>query len=154
MTRVAFYHLERSSLEQALPQLLEKTVNSGKRALVLAGSEDRVEALNAHLWTYHQDSWLPHGSNKDGDPLEQSIWLSVTDENSNNAEFLFLTDGVESTQIDDFERCFILFDGTVEAAVFAARSGWKKYKDAGYELTYWQQSTSGSWEKKQRHDGG
>ena len=154
MIRVAFYHLERSSLERALPQLLEKTINSGKRALVLAGSEDRVEALNALLWTYHQDSWLPHGSNSDGNPLEQPIWLSVKDENSNNAEFLFLTDGAGSTQIDNFERCFILFDGTVSAAVLAARSGWKKLKDAGYELTYWQQSTSGSWEENKGTMGG
>ena len=150
MTRVAFYHLERSSLEQALPNLLEKTINLGKRALVLAGSEDRVEALNAHLWTYQQGSWLPHGSNKDGDPLEQSIWLSVKDENSNNAEFLFLRDGTGSTQMDNFERCFVLFDGTIETAVFDARRDWKKYTDAGYELTYWQQSSSGSWEKKAR----
>ena len=147
MTHVSFYHLERSSLEQALPQLLEKTLDSGKRALVLAGSEERVEALNAHLWTYNQDSWLPHGSNKDGDPLDQPIWLSVKDENSNNADFLFLTDGAESTQLEHFERCFVLFDGTVEAAVLAARTGWKKYTDAGYELIYWQQSVSGSWEK-------
>ena len=147
MPLVAFYHLERTSLEKALPQLLEKTVNLGKRALVLAGSEERVDVLNAHLWTYHQDSWLPHGGNKDGDPLEQPIWLSVKDENSNNADFLFLTDGAESMQMDVFERCFVIFNGTVEAAVIAARRGWKKYNEAGYELTYWQQSTSGSWEK-------
>ncbi|MBM08355.1 MAG: DNA polymerase III subunit chi [Magnetovibrio sp.] len=148
MTAISFYHLERSSLEQVLPQLLEKTLYLDKRALVLSGSEERVEALNAHLWTYDQDSWLPHGSDKDGDPVDQPIWLSVDEDNLNNAEFLFLTDGAEARSIGQFERCFDIFDGTVEISLLAARERWKRYKDAEYELTYWQQSTVGKWEEK------
>ncbi len=148
MTAIAFYHLERSSLEQVLPQLLEKTLGLDKRALVLSGSEVRVEALNAHLWTYDQNSWLPHGSIKDGDPIDQPIWLSVEDKNVNNADFLFLTDGAESNSIREFERCFDIFDGTIEVTLLAARERWKRYKASGYELTYWQQSAAGKWEEK------
>lgn len=148
MTDIAFYHLERSTLEEALPKLLEKTLATGKRALVLAGSENRVEALTDRLWTYDQDSWLPHGSIKDGNPSEQPIWLSVNDSNLNGATFLFLTDGAVSAEVESYERCFELFDGNDESAVNAARERWTSYKDAGHQLTYWQQNARGGWEKK------
>ena len=148
MTEIAFYHLEKSPLERALPRLLEKTLQSGKRAVVLAGSEARVEALNADLWTYHPDSWLPHGSAREGNAADQPIWLTARDENPNGAQYLFLTDGATSAAVGAFERCFELFDGNDTGAVAAARERWKRYKEAGHALTYWQQTANGGWEKK------
>ncbi len=148
MTEIAFYHLTRSPLEAVLPKLLERTQAAGKRALILAGSAERVEALNAHLWSYDQNSWLPHGSAKDGNGPEQPIWLTETDENPNGAEFLFLTDGMAAADPGNFERCFDLFDGHDEQAVAAARTRWRALKEAGHELTYWQQNEQGKWEEK------
>ncbi len=149
MTEIAFYHLERSTLEQALPKLLEKTLDAGKRALVVAGSDQRVEALAGHLWTYQQNAWLPHGTAQDGAPEDQPVWLATSDDNPNNAEFLFLTDGATSGNVAGFERCFELFDGRDDNAVTAARSRWKDYADAGHDLTYWRQGETGGWQKKE-----
>ena len=148
MTEVAFYHLQHSPLEKALPKLLEKTLEAGKRAVVMAGSEARVEALNGVLWTYDQDSWLPHGSPRDGNADAQPVWLTTDDENPNGARFLFLTDGATSEHVGDYERCFELFDGNDSAAVEAARGRWSGYKDAGHTLAYWQQNEAGRWEEK------
>ena len=153
MTEVAFYHLESSPLERVLPKLLEKTLEAGKRALVLAGSGPRIEALNGLLWTYHQDAWLPHGSAADGAPEDQPVWLAAADDadadgNPNGAQFLFLTDGATSARVGDFERCFELFDGRDEAALAAARDRWQQYKDAGHALTYWRQTDAGGWQKQ------
>lgn len=149
MTEIAFYHLETAPLERALPKLLEKTLAAGKRALVMAGSDERIETLNGQLWTYDQGSWLPHGSARDGDPQDQPVWLATDDDNPNGAEFLFLTDGATSEKVAEFERCFEVFDGRDAAAVDAARGRWKAYSDAGHDLTYWHQSESGGWEKKE-----
>ncbi len=99
MTDIAFYHLQKSPLEAVLPKLLEKTLAAGKRALVLASSNERVEALAAHLWTYDPDAWLPHGTAQDGSPEEQPIWLTDRDDNPNGAAFLFLTDGADTGRI-------------------------------------------------------
>ncbi len=153
MTEIAFYHLESSPLERVLPKLLERTLEAGKRALVLAGSEARVESLNGLLWTYHQDAWLPHGSAADGDAAEQPVWLAAADAadaagNPNGAQFLFLTDGATSDRVADFERCFELFDGRDAAAIEAARGRWKAYQAAGHALTYWRQNDSGGWQKQ------
>ena len=128
--------------------LLEKTLEAGKRALVLAGSEERVEALAGLLWTYAQGAWLPHGTERDGAPEDQPVWLATADENANAAQFLFLTDGATSDRVAEFERCFELFDGKDPDTVEAARLRWKAYGDGGHDLTYWRQTEAGGWEKK------
>lgn len=147
MTEIRFYHLTRKRLEQALPELLEKTLERGLRAVVLAGSDDRVEDLTNHLWTYKPEGFLPHGSAKDGHADRQPIWLTTMDERPNNATFLFLTDGTQTSRVEEYERICDIFDGNDDEAVAAARKRWGVYKSAGHHLSYWQQSDKG-WEDK------
>lgn len=146
--RVDFYHLQTSPLERALPALLERVLQSGKRAVVMAASEDRIEALNNHLWIYNPNSWLAHGSAKDGFPEAQPIWLTVKEENPNGASILVLTDGMSAGFQSSFERCLDLFDGTMDEAVAQARQRWSKAKGEGHELHYWQQTSAGGWSEK------
>ena len=148
MTDIGFYHLTRSSLVQALPRLLEKVFASGARAVVMTGSEERSGALNAILWTYDQNAFLPHGTARDGNAQDQPIWITHEDENPNGASILVLTDGAVSARIGEFARCLEMFDGNDEEAVQAARARWKSYAAAGHGLTYWQQAPSGRWEAK------
>jgi DNA polymerase-3 subunit chi len=148
MTDIGFYHLTRTPLERALPRLLEKVVESGARAVVIAGSTDRVEALNAVLWTYEQGSFLPHGCARDGEADAQPIWLTTEDENPNGSTVLVLTDGAKSDAVANFERCLEMFDGNDPNAVAAARERWRVYKADGHALTYWQQNARAGWERK------
>jgi DNA polymerase-3 subunit chi len=114
----------------------------------MAGSADRVEYLNQHLWTYGDRSFLPHGSARDGESAMQPIWLTAEEENPNGAEVLFLTDGAEHAQPGGFRLVCELFDGRDPEAVEAARARWRGYRAAGHEVTYWQQTDRGGWEKK------
>jgi len=148
MTEVRFYHLTTAPLERALPQLLEKTLQRSKRALVLASSEERVEALASHLWTYDDRSFLPHGTRVDGHAHDQPIWLATDPANPNGAHYLFLTDGARVESVDGFELCALLFDGGDPQAVAAAREDWRRLKAAGHQLTYWQQDEAGRWHRK------
>lgn len=147
MTEIGFYHLTRSGLDQALPQLLTKTMQAGKRALVVLGSDQRMSALDDLLWTFEKPSWLAHGTIKATSPADQPILLSTDDNNLNQATFLFLADGGTSENVGDYERCFEIFDGHNDEVVAAARERWKTYKDAGHTLAYWQQTDRG-WENK------
>lgn len=147
MTEVGFYHLTVTPLERALPKLLEKTLEAGKRAVVRTGTEERAQALNGLLWTYEDRSWLPHGTAKEGHAEYQPVWLTADEDTPNRPDFLFLTDGAEAADISAFERVFDLFDGRDDTAVAAARDRWKAGKDAGHALTYWRQTDSGGWEK-------
>ena len=148
MTEVRFYHMTRTSLDQALPQMLEKTLERGQRAVVRAGSEARVESLSARLWTYNDRAFLPHGTVKDGRAERQPVWLTVEDEAPNGAEVLFLTDGAESEKVGDYALCAVLFDGGDQDALAQARAQWKTLKDAAYQVTYWQQDDNGRWGQK------
>jgi len=145
--RVDFYHLQASPVERALPQLLERVMQSGARAVVMAASEDRIEALANLLWTYNPNSWLPHGTAKDGSAAAQPIWLTDREENPNGARMLVLTDGMASSRMAEFERCLDLFDGNSDEATAAARARWSEAKAAGHELHYWQQTETG-WQEK------
>lgn len=148
MTQVGFYHLLHWPLERALPKLLEKALEQGHRAIVLAASKDRVEDLNGVLWTYEERSWLPHGSAGDGEPAEQPIFLTSEDENPNGADVLVSVDGRAPASTEGFTRVIDMFDGRNEAMLAAARQRWRGYLDQGFELTYWQQTEAGGWEKK------
>lgn len=149
LSEVGFYHLVSSPLERALPRLLEKVLASGHRAVLLAGSEERVEYLNGLLWTYEQRSWLPHGSFRDGNAEMQPVYLTLAEENPNGADVLLCVDGIQANFVDRFDRVLDMFDGRSEAGVAAARERWRAYKAAGHALTYWLQTDSGGWERKQ-----
>ena len=153
MVEIWFYHLQSTALERALPALLEKTLQRGKRAVVMSGSKERVEALNSLLWTYRDDSFLPHGTARDGSAADQPVWLTEQDENPNAADFLFLTDRSMSDAVGDFERVILLFDDRDTAAVTDARGHWKRFQEADFTLSYWQQ-TRGGWTKKAEHQPG
>ena len=147
-TEVFFYHLEHRSLESVLPELLERTLQRGWRAVVQCGGQVRVEALNTHLWTYADDSFLPHGTSRDGAPDRQPIYLTHGSDNPNGAQVRFLTDGVAFPDLAGYTRAVFLFDGRSDEALQTARQQWKAVKAAGLDATYWQQSEAGRWEKK------
>ncbi|MGH1418480.1 MAG: DNA polymerase III subunit chi [Hyphomicrobiaceae bacterium] len=149
-TEVLFYHLERQPLEEVLPSLLEKTIERGWRAVVQCGSPERLEALDLSLWTYRDDSFLPHAiSGQAGvNSEDQPILLTSENEAPNGAGIRFLVDGAEAESFAGFSRIVYLFDGADEAAIANARQEWRAAKDAGCSVTYWQQSSQGGWQKK------
>jgi DNA polymerase III subunit chi len=148
VTEVYFYHLERRTLEEVLPTLLERSLERGWRAAVQAASEERVEALDTLLWTYREESFLPHGTRRDGKPEQQPVFLTSTEENPNSATVRFLVDGAEVADVTAYARVVYLFDGRDGSAVEKARAQWKLARDAGCDVTYWQQSPEGAWQKK------
>lgn len=145
---VWFYHLERTSLDQALPELLGKTLAKGWRALVRAGSGERLEHLDSWLWSYRDDSFLPHGVEGEPDAARQPILLTTQAHNTNAAQALFLIDGAEPGGLEDYSRCLVLFDGKDDDQLALARTQWSALKAGGAALSYWRQGANGGWEKQ------
>ena len=148
MTEIRFYHLQTQSQMAALPQLLAKAAERGMRAVLKLQDEDQVEKMNEALWSFAPDSFLPHGSKKEGNAPRQPIWLTTEDENPNGARVLFLGQGAQSAMQSDFDLCCEMLDGQDEDAIVAARGRWKSYKESGFTVTYWQQNPRGGWEQK------
>ena len=149
MTEILFYHLERRSLDEVLPGLIEKTLERGWRALIRTDSAERADAIDTRLWTY-SDGFLPHAQAGDGDPARQPVLITVEEGNPNNANVLFLVGGVAPPAWDGaaFTRIVLIFDGRDPAAVETARAAWKDAKAAGHDVTYWKESPTGKWEKQ------
>jgi DNA polymerase-3 subunit chi len=145
---VWFYHLERTPLDQALPELLEKTLQRGWRALVRSPEPDRIDHLDGWLWSYRDDSFLPHGMADEPGAERQPVLLTTNVQNANRAQALFLLDGAPPQDLDGYERCVILFDGRDEDALQAARARWRDLKREGRPVSYWKQSEQGRWEKQ------
>lgn len=148
MSEVLFYHLERQSLEALLANLLEKTLERGWRAVVEAPSRERIEALDAHLWTYRDDSFLPHGLDDGPHADSQPILLTTGEGAANAAEVRFIIDGADPRQLEAHQRAVLIFDGRDDEAVALARRRWKELKASSHALTYWQQDEQGRWVKK------
>ncbi|HZP07900.1 DNA polymerase III subunit chi [Methyloceanibacter sp.] len=147
-TEIYFYHLEQRSLDDVLPNLLERSLERGWRAVVQAASEERIEALNTLLWTYREESFLPHGTAREGKPEAHPVYLTTGEDNPNGARVRFLVDGAALADASGYDRVVFIFDGRDDAAVAKAREDWQAAKARGYAVSYWQQDDAGRWQKK------
>ncbi|KAB1072632.1 DNA polymerase III subunit chi [Methylobacterium planeticum] len=149
MTEILFYHMQRQPLEKVLPNLLERSLERQWRAAIQAASEERLQALDDHLWTYSDDSFLPHGTDRDTDAPTQPVVLTLRDANPNAASIRFLVEGADlPPDAGSYARICILFDGTDQEALLRAREQWREAKEGGHAVAYWQQDESGRWQKK------
>jgi DNA polymerase III subunit chi len=145
---VLFYHLQGQSLEQTLPQLLERTLQRGWRAVVRASSTERLKALDDHLWTYAEDSFLPHGLAEDAQAQAFPVVLTLSDQRLNEADVAFAVDGASLPIDGGWARAVLIFDGGDPDALASARQQWRDVKARGLPATYWQQTPEGRWEQK------
>lgn len=148
MTEFLFYHLRRQRTEDVLPALLEKALERGWRVVVQCAAEERLDALDAHLWTFRDDSFLPHGTFREATAADQPVLLTVQDHNPNAAAVRVLIDGAAPPEnAEDYHRVVLLFDGDDEEAVAAARRRWQAAKARGFAVTYWQADGDGRWRR-------
>jgi DNA polymerase-3 subunit chi len=150
MTEVLFYHLQNMSIESVLPSLLEKSLERGWRVVVQSTSPERTDALDAHLWTYSDDSFLPHATWRAGDAQDQPIILSVEEGNPNRANVRFLIDNAAlPADTESYDRVVLVFNGEDGDALAAARDAWKSCKSRGFGATYWQADERGRWQRRE-----
>ena len=149
VTEILFYHLQQQPLEAVLPNLVERSLERQWRAAIQAASEERLQALDDGLWTYSDDSFLPHGTDRDADAASQPVVLTLKDTNPNTASIRFLVEGADlPPDAESYARICVLFDGTDQDALLRAREQWRQAKAAGHTIAYWQQDEDGRWQKK------
>ncbi|MDI9847192.1 DNA polymerase III subunit chi [Rhodoblastus sp. 17X3] len=150
MAEFWFYQLQKRTLEEALPALVELALKRGWRAVVQARTPEYMAAIDDLLWTYDDEAFLPHGSQAEGDPVLQAVWLSCGQDNPNGAQIRFLIEGAEAEPFlnADYQRLILLFDGRDDEALAAARAQWRLLRDGGATLSYWQETEEGGWRKQ------
>lgn len=148
MTDIRFYHMEQSTLDQALPAIAMKAWQSGSHVMIRVPDKSEASRLNDLLWTFHPNVFLPHGADGDDHADKQPVFICANDVNENNAEILILTHGCVMDDVSNFKMCCEMLDGRVDTQITEARQRWKAYKEEGHTLTYWQQDEGGKWSKK------
>lgn len=149
MTEVLFYHLQGMALESVLPPLIEKSIDRGWRVAIQAASEERADILDAHLWTWRDDSFLPHGTWREADAREQPVLLTIDEQNLNAASVRFFVDRAGlPADADSYDRLVMLFDGEDDEALASARATWSDCKTKGFDVTYWQADQQGRWQRR------
>jgi len=149
MTEFLLYHLHRQRTEDVLPALLERSLERGWRVVVQSSSEERVDALDAHLWTFREESFLPHGTYREGTAAQQPVLLTVEDHNLNGAAVRFLIDRAPVPEdAERYDRVVVLFDGEDEEAVAEARQRSEAAEARGFAVTYWQADEHGRWQRR------
>jgi DNA polymerase-3 subunit chi len=146
MTEILFYHLEAQPLERVLPVLVEKSLERGWKVMIETGSPERVEVLDTLLWTFRDDSFVPHGrAGGESDALQPVLITTATD-NPNGAHVRFFVDRAVPQSGEGYQRIVYMFSGHDPDAVNEARAAWRALRE-GNEVTYWQQD-GGRWVKK------
>jgi len=149
MTEILFYQLKGQALEQVLPPLIQKSLERGWRVAVQASSDERIEALDAHLWTWRDDAFVPHGTWRDAEPAEQPVLLTGDETNPNGAAVRFLVEGASMPgDAAAYQRLVVLFDGDDPEALEEARARWSKAKEGGFKVTYWLTDKNGRWQRQ------
>ena len=153
MTETLFYQLDRRSLDDVLPGLVEKSLERGWKALIRVDSSERADTIDSLLWTYSEQTFLPHAQAGDGNPKRQPVLITVEEDNPNDANVLFLIGGVapppwNAAETKSLTRVVLMFDGRDGDALGRARTHWKDAKAAGHDVTYWKESASGKFEKQ------
>lgn len=149
MAEILFYHLQRQNLDAVLPGLLERSLARGWRAAVQTSGPERAAALDDLLWTYSEESFLPHGLESEPSAAAEPIVLTTGEANPNGAQVRFLVDGAAiPPDAAAYQRLVLIFDGRDDEAVAAARVAWKNLRGQDHQTSYWQQSDEGRWEKK------
>ena len=60
MTQIIFYSSAPLRVENTLFTLIEKSVEKGYKSLLLFLDKENCSAIDEKLWTYKQNSFLPH----------------------------------------------------------------------------------------------
>lgn len=129
-----FYDLDGAPLDLGLGRLLEAALAEGRRVCVRLGQEERVVALDQGLWTYRNDSFLPHGY--EGDPAEHPVWLTAAAGNPNAADLLVLVDDAPLDGREGFAGTAYLFDRRDPAMRDIARDRFAAFRDEGSRPVY------------------
>lgn len=137
--QIVGYHHSISPVEKVLPKLLEKVLAANHRVVVMAESAEQLQIIDQFLWTYSKSELLPHGTEEDGNPHLQPIWLTTKEENPNNSDVLVIVGSMQPNYVQQFKKVLILQSTWSDAT--------NRWATSTCEFTLWLEQTKGGWVK-------
>jgi len=134
MTRIDFYQLnpQRQRYDQVVCQLCQKAYDSKQFTLLLTQNQQQSKHLDQKLWTYSDDSFLPHDGEESEDLVTPILVHDNPDPKGNRQLLINL-----STSVPIY---FAQFDRVIELVTednkSQAREHYSYYKERGYPLNH------------------
>ncbi len=150
MTQIIFYSTAPFQVEKTLFTLLEKSLEKGNKSLLLFKDKEKCLSINEQLWTYKQNSFLPHISEDDQiyDNIDIPVYLSTKNENPFKAELLFSIDGFLPDNIDHFERVIIIIDVNDELLNEKYKNYYLDINKNFEDIVFYKSDDNGKWIEK------
>tara|TARA_B100001939_G_scaffold157253_1_gene135868 strand:- start:218 stop:682 length:465 start_codon:yes stop_codon:yes gene_type:complete len=150
VTQIIFYSTSPLQVEKTLFALLEKSLEKGNKSLLLFKDKEKCLSINEQLWTYKQNSFLPHISEDDQiyDNIDVPVYLSTKNENPFKAELLFSIDGFLPDNIDHFERVIIIIDVNDELLNEKYKNYYLDINKNFEDIVFYKSDDNGKWIEK------
>ena len=134
MTRIDFYQLnpERHRYDQVVCQLCQKAWDKRQKTLLLTQSPEQSQQLDHRLWTFADDSFVPHDSD-DSDDFVTPVLIHDNPDPSGDRQLLINLSAAVPTWFAQFERVIEL---VTEENKTQARAHYSYYKERGYPLNH------------------
>ena len=134
MTRVDFYQLdpERHHYDQVICRLCQKAYDSRQLTLLLTRDAQQSRQLDHKLWTFVDDSFVPHDVDESSD-FVTPILIHDNPDPSGERQLLINLSASVPHYFAQFERVIEL---VTEENKAQAREHYSYYKDRGYPLNH------------------
>ena len=134
MTRIDFYQLNPAQhrYDQVVCQLCQKAYDSKQLTLLLTQNQQQSQHLDHKLWTYSDDSFLPHDSEESAD-LVTPILIHDDPDPTGNRQLLINLSASIPKYFAQFERVIELVTEDNKAQ---AREHYSYYRERGYPLKH------------------
>ena len=134
MTRIDFYQLNpaRHRYDQVVCQLCQKAYDSQQLTLLLTRDPQQSQLLDQKLWTFRDDSFLPH-DNEEVEGLVTPILIHDNPDPGSDRQLLINLSTTVPIYFAQFERVIEL---VTEENRQQAREHYSFYKERGYPLNH------------------
>jgi len=136
MTEVDFYLLKDDSARsraQFACRLADKAYRLGNRVFIHTESADQTHQLDDLLWTFQQNSFVPHGIYQNGQDNPPPVQLAHDAEPDAGSQVLINLAAEVPVFFSRFERVAELVNDNANVRV-QGRKRYSFYKDRGYPL--------------------
>ena len=148
MSEVFFYHLTKTTLEIALPKILERALSEKWSIEIRTSANTNLDEISNAIWRGPEESFLPHCLEDHEDSQDYPIVLCKSPL-KDWRDCLIVVDqaDLKENEVKNYKRVCLIFDAKIEVELSKARKSWKKLSEEGIKTIYWSED-KGRWVKK------
>lgn len=148
MSEVFFYHLTKTTLEIALPKILERALSEKWSIEIRTSANTNLDEISNAIWRGPEESFLPHCL-EDHEDLQDYPIVLCKSPLKDWRDCLIVVDqaDLKENEVKNYKRICLIFDAKIEAELSKARKSWKKLSEEGINTAYWAED-KGRWVKK------